>query len=472
MRLNSAVRAARLLTHEGAPASRLTPYQELRRSVLSCLLWEDTFYESGQGIAERIAGNAHKVTPHELASLAIEARQSFHLRHVPLLLLTVLARTGAGIPGLTRNTVEAVISRPDELGELLAIYWRNGKAPLAAGLRKGLRQALLKFDGFRLSKWDRDAAVKIRDVAFLTHASFPDLDRSRLLANMVNRSFFPEKTKGGFPLREALGLEDGAEPGLPMPHTWEALLAAVGPDKAKRRGVWEDLLKRMLARESGGLGYMALLRNLRNMTEDGVNAQLIETCLEARIGARRILPFRFVQASKVAPQFYRSLDEALRATIPLQEPLPGTTCLVVDCSGSMSTPLSAKGQVSRLDAAAALAGCVNGRTRLIAFGSEAREVAPVQGLGCHAVLERSGVGHATNAHLGILLANKMKPLPDRIIIVTDEQISQSLPNCDIYSRYIINVGPYKNGIGYGEWTKIDGFSASTLDYIREIERGA
>ena len=56
-RLNTNVR-----TYEGAPAyPHLTDLQQLRRSVLACLLWEDSFYESGQSIADRIQEFAAKV---------------------------------------------------------------------------------------------------------------------------------------------------------------------------------------------------------------------------------------------------------------------------------------------------------------------------------------------------------------------------------------------------------------------------
>lgn len=41
-------------THGGATASRMPPTAELRRAVMSCLLWEDQFYETGVLIAERI----------------------------------------------------------------------------------------------------------------------------------------------------------------------------------------------------------------------------------------------------------------------------------------------------------------------------------------------------------------------------------------------------------------------------------
>lgn len=470
MRLNTSVKRPNEYTHEGAIASRLTPIQELRRSVLSCLLWEDTFYESGVSIAERISRNAKIVDPHQLAALAIEARQSFHLRHVPLLLLTELAKTGRGIPGLTRNTVEATISRPDEMMELMAMYWKDGRKSLPHAILKGLRQAALKFDTYQLNKWDRDGEVKLRDAIFLAHINFPDAERASLAANIVNRSTFPEATQGGFRIKEALGL-DGS-PHVEMPQTWEALIAAVGSDKGKRKSIWTDLLKRTLAKEGNSFGYMGLLRNLRNMAEDGVDNQLIERAIEARVGAKRVLPFRFIQAAKITPQFFRSLDRALQANVPIQEALPGTTAVCVDCSGSMTSPLSAMGQVTRLDAASALAGCVNGRVRLVAFGNDAREIQPIQGLGCATALQHSGVGHATNAHLAVTLVNNMKPLPDRVIVISDEQITQALPKPKTQGAYVINVGPYKNGVGYGDYTKIDGFSASTLDYIREFERGA
>ena len=43
-----------LQTHEGAPAYTITPEQALRRTALSCLLWEGEFYEGGVQIATRI----------------------------------------------------------------------------------------------------------------------------------------------------------------------------------------------------------------------------------------------------------------------------------------------------------------------------------------------------------------------------------------------------------------------------------
>src|SRR5262249_2278051 len=149
-------------THEGAPAARiLTLEQQLRRSVLSCLLWEKEFYEDGQSIADRIVALAEQASPAIVASLAIEARTAFNLRHAPLLLLAVLAKTGAGTR-LVSETIAATLQRADELSEFLAIYWRNGKTPLSAQVKKGLALAFRKFDAYQLGKYDRENAIRLR----------------------------------------------------------------------------------------------------------------------------------------------------------------------------------------------------------------------------------------------------------------------------------------------------------------------
>ena len=64
---------------------------------------------------------------------------------------------------------------------------------------------------------------------------------------------------------------------------------------------------------------------------------------------------------------------------------------------------------------------------------------------------------------------------DRVIVITDEQDcsghGDSPLSAPIIGRmnYMINVASYKNGIGYGNWTHIDGFSEAVIRYIREYE---
>ena len=81
-----------LRTHEGAPAAKITPEQALRRSVLSCMLWEGEFYEDGVQIAGRIRELVPQVAADKVAALAVEARERMKLRHAPLLLVREMAR--------------------------------------------------------------------------------------------------------------------------------------------------------------------------------------------------------------------------------------------------------------------------------------------------------------------------------------------------------------------------------------------
>ena len=138
-------------THEGAVAQRVDPLRGLRRTVLTCLLWEDTFYEKGNDIAKRVAELVARNKPEDVAALAREARDAMQLRHVPLFLVRELARRkGAG--RLVAEALEHVIQRADELGEFVALYWKARKEPLSAGVKRGLAAAFPKFDAHQLAK--------------------------------------------------------------------------------------------------------------------------------------------------------------------------------------------------------------------------------------------------------------------------------------------------------------------------------
>lgn len=137
-------------THEGAPAIPSNAYQELRRAVLACLLWEDQFYESGEDIAARIGTLVKRIPAEKVAQLAIDARTKFKLRHAPLLLVREMARGKGNIIG---RTLSEVIQRADEMGEFLSIYWKDGRCPLSKQVKIGLGNALKKFDEYQLAKW-------------------------------------------------------------------------------------------------------------------------------------------------------------------------------------------------------------------------------------------------------------------------------------------------------------------------------
>lgn len=420
-------------THQGGAAVSIKPIDQLRRSVLSCLLWEKEFYEDGQTIADRITAVAEMVKPADLAALAIEARKVHNLRHVPLLLLDVLSKTG---PDLTADTVARVVSRADEMAELLAVYWRNGHKTVPNQMRKGLARALAKFDEYQLAKYDRDGAVKMRDVLRIVRPK-PNSDvQSALWKRVKDRT-------------------------LETPDTWEVALSG-GADKAAT-------FKRLI--DEGNLGYFALLRNLRNMEKAGVDRKTIMDAIVARKnGAQRILPFRYIAAARAVPSFEPSLDQALCEAISELPPLSGQTIVLIDVSGSMDERLSAKSDLTRMDAAAALGAIVScDDMKLFTFSTSIVEVPPRRGMAGVDAIVRSQSHGGTYLGAAMTMINKIKH--DRLIVVTDEQSHDRVPAPVAKHAYMINVASNQNGVGYRDgWTHIDGFSEGVLRYIHEVER--
>ena len=425
-----------LKTHEGAPAKVIAPYQALRRSVMAGMLWEDSFYEDGESVVDRIQTLIPHCTNEEVAALAIEARTDFRLRHMPLLLMRELARVAKHKNALVADTLAQVIQRADELAEFLALYWKDGKQPLSAQVKKGLAKAFVKFDAYQLAKYNRDNAIKLRDVMFLVHPK-PE--------NKVQEAVWKRLVEGK----------------LAAPDTWEVALSA-GADK-------KDTFMRLISNKK--LGYLALLRNLRNMKEAGVPKQFVREALIDGAAKSKALPFRFVAADHEVPSWADIIEEAmLLATADMQR-LEGRTAIAVDCSGSMKGSLSKRSKMNRFDAAAALAILVReiaDEVDVYAYGTETKLIANRRGFALRDALRNSGVGWATYLGNCVNTINQNGPY-DRVIVITDEQSHDKVP--DPYGTgYVINVATYQNGVGYCKWIHIDGFSEATVRFIQELEK--
>ena len=427
-------------THGGAPATRVRvdAVQKLRRSVLSTLLWEDQFYEDGQSIADRIAELSAQVSPAELYSLAVEARSVHNLRHIPLQLTVNLVRhpdTRARM--LVADTVQNVVQRADELTELLSLYWKDGKTPLSNQLKKGLAAAFTKFSPYQLAKYNRDNAIKLRDVMFMVHPKPKDKAQEVTFNQLASNT-------------------------LESPDTWEVALSG-GADK-------RETFTRLLT--DGKLGYMALLRNLRNMQESGVDPRLVTAALlREDTGRDKVLPFRFVAAGRAAPQYISALDSALLSIKEKKEKLPGHTIILVDVSGSMNGLLSARSDLTRMDAACALASLINCESHEVwSFSNRTVQVTGAHGIEGATRIRTSQVNGYTELAAAVASMNQRQH--DRIIVITDEQSTSYSPVPDPVAEkaYMINVASYRNGVGYGKWTHIDGFSEGVLRWIEEYEK--
>lgn len=428
-------------THEGAKGRAFTPEAQLRRALMNCMLWEDQFYEDGVSIAQRIGALVPKVKAEAVAAMAIEAREDMKLRHAPLLVVREMARHETH-RGLVADTLERVIQRPDELSEFLAIYWADAlgpmqqrkKAAVSAQAKKGLARAFAKFDAYQLAKYDRDGAVRLRDVLFITHAKPKDEAQEKVWKQLV----------------------DGK---LTAPDTWEVGLSG-GADK-------KATFERLIA--EGKLGALALLRNLRGMQLAGVSKNTIGKALD-EMRTDRVLPYRFIAAAQHAPDLEPELEHAMFRSIEGHAKLRGKTRLLVDVSGSMDAPLSARSQMRRLDAAnglAVLAREISEDVEIFTFSDRVKIVPSRRGFALRDAIVQS------QPHGGTWLGKAVAEVNQkgvRLIVFTDEQ-SHDRVDAPKGIGYMVNVASYQHGVGYGDWRRVDGFSEKILDWIIASEAG-
>ena len=439
MRTNVRTLPTAVYTHEGARAKNINAAQQLSRSVMACMLWENTFYESGEEIAARIQNLVSQVDPEVVSAIAIEAREKMNLRHVPLLLVTAMAKLPTH-RHVVAQTAARVIQRADELAEVFAIYTkgRTGTKKLnkiSNQLRKGVATAFTKFNEYSLAKYNQDNDIKLRDVMFAVHPRPLNAEQGEVWKRLAQNE-------------------------LATPDTWEVALSATKDKKAE----WERLLS------ENKLGAMALIRNLRNMTQAGVSEKLVRSALLS-MKTERVLPFRFVGAANHAPQWEPELETAMLQNLAEMPKLAGKTAIVVDNSGSMSDKVSGKSELSRIDAACALAILVREvceRAVVIGFGSTAAVIPARKGFALRDAI-KAGPGGGTNTNTALTLARQQGY--DRIIVITDEQSHQAVSGPLTGAKgYFINVASNKNGIGYGAYTHIDGWSEAVLQYVQAAEQ--
>lgn len=434
MRTNTQNRV-RIETHEGGKAKHINPEQQLRRSIMACLLWENTFYEDGVEVTDRIKELIPQVVPGKVADMVIEAREKMKLRHVPLFIVREMARHNT-YKGLVANTLARVIQRADELTEFLSLYWKDGKCPISAQVKKGLGRAFTKFNAYDLAKYNREDPVKLRDVLFLSYPKSKDDTQKETWKKLVDGTLEP-------------------------PDTWEVSLSA-GADK---KATWERLI------QEGKLGALAFLRNLRNMAQVGVDEKVVFSGMD-KLKIDRVLPFRFITAARYVPQWEIKLESLMMRCLSTEEKLGGKTILVVDVSGSMDQALSSKSETTRLDTACGLAVLLREVCEDISIYSFSNidVVIPDR----HGFALRDAITNS-QSHNGTHLGGALKaiqtdhPVYDRLIVITDEQAHDDIPDSTGLG-YVLNVGTYKNGIGYGKWLHIDGWSESVIDYIRAYEK--
>lgn len=430
-----------IYTHEGAQSSRIGPLAQLKRLTMACLLWEDTFYVDGITIADQISEACKHVKAQQIIDLAVEIHEKGLLRHIPLFLIVQALKKPKNKHDKVScvDAIAKICNRPDQMTELLSLYWKEGKKPLAAQLKRGLAKAFQSFDEYQLAKYNRDTPIKLRDVLFMIHAKPKDKEQEALWKRLVTKE-------------------------LAIPDTWETRLSG-GADKKES---FEELLT------SNKMGKLATIRNLRNMKEAGVDKKLVHSSLMKK--SRPLLPFQYLAAAKNCPEWEDIIDESMIQSTEQMEKLPGFTFVFVDVSWSMRDKLSAKSDMMRMDAACGLSIilreiCEDGA--IFSFSDQLKSIPPRKGMALRDAIVNSQPHSST--HLGRALSQFFKDEGQekrftRIIVITDEQTADIPPFIPVENCYIFNIAPYENGISNnGQWTVISGFSEQLIHYIREVE---
>lgn len=461
----------------GNQTRELTAYEKLQRSAINCLLWEDTFYEDGESIADRIKKYMKQVTPEQARSVLKEAKVENKLRHMPLFLLVNMAKNEY----LTAEDVANTITRVDDMSELLSLYWSTdwkdstgntvkNKHTVPKSIVKGIQKALPKFDEYQLAKYRGDRYdVSLKTVIKMTHPKPENAEMEALWGRAINGN-------------------------LATPDTWEVGLTNCHTP-AEKKEFWTRMLTEKTEKGFNKLGALALIRNLRNMQSVNVDEDNIRSALGSA-SMSKILPFQLVTAARYAPQLEDVLETKLLESIDSMEKLEGDTVVLLDTSGSMRSPLSGKGETTCQDVAASMGAIIRGvcNKSIIYTFQEDIQVVPSgrKGFALIDCVRRAPSGgtsviDCTNDAVRFYKESHNGKYPARVIVVTDEQTNSdgtgrswrrgttvkldNLPsNCN---GYIINVGTYENGVGYNNscnYVHINGWSENVLKYISAYEK--
>ena len=482
------------LNYEGAKAYAMAPELELYSAVVTASL-SDSFYEKQDERVDRIAKLIGKVSPEFVARLAVYARTEMHLRSIPLLLLVELAKIHNG-DDLVARAVEKTVLRADEIMELLMCYqWRNPSndarkklGKLSRQIQNGLQRAFNHFDEYQFAKYDRDnLEVKLRDALFLVHPKAKDEQQQALFDKIVNRQ-------------------------LEVPYTWETELSSLGQQKFESedqrqeafREKWEELIN------SGKLGYMALMRNLRNMLLVGVSLHEMQRVAGRLSNAEQVakskqLPFRYLAAyreiekvnSTHTAALMNALEAAVKSSVANIEGFDENTrvLLASDVSGSMWSPISQKSSVRNFDIGLLLSMLLRRRCKQVVagiFGDEWKVVNMPNDniLMATRQLERleGTVGYSTNGYKIIDWLIEQKMVLDKVMMFTDMQMWDSTgrykvfenswkeykkmaPEAKLYLFDLAGYGQLPMRLAEPDVYLIAGWSDRVFDVLSAIDKG-
>ena len=479
-------------THEGGVAVKRDAKQELFLLAVANMVGEQTFYETADQRDSRFAQLMRSTTladPEWTARLLGWLRGAANMRSASIVGAAEFAHARTE-PGMTRQVVASVLQRADEPGEFLA-YWlaTHGRA-IPKPVKRGIGDAVRRlYDERSLLKWDGDSrGVRMGDVLNLTHPKPTELWQGALFTHALDRRYgnvaeipttLPMVTAReellAWPVqrRRELFAGDATSVLKRAGMTWESVAGWLqGPLTAE---VWTALIPTM--------GYMALLRNLRNFDQAGVSDEVAATVAAKlsdpeQVARSRQLPMRFLSAYRAAPslRWAWALEQALTASLANVPSLPGRTLVLVDRSGSMFySNVSRNSDLTRADAAAVFGTAIALRAAnvdLVQFGSTARRVELRTGESVLPVVRDRFDNLGGTDTVGAL--RQFYRRHDRVVIVTDEQHNGGTLPAAVVPRgvpvYTWNLAGYEFGHTEGRYT-FGGLNDAAFGMVPLLEAG-
>lgn len=405
---------------------------------------ENTFYETGNDRQKRFVSLIQAVTkqdPEWMQHFIPFLRDEAYMRTASVVALVEYARAGGPNADVL---IERVLRRADEPGELLGYYWstNGGRKTIAEQIKRGLALSAVKlFNEFNALKYDGvSRGIRMGDVIELVHPNLSDDAQNQLFTYLLDRRHHPDNIRAEVALlpqiqanrnlrkldsnkrREWLR-KNGSDGLKAAGMTWEALSEWLpgGMDSE----AWESMIPSM--------GYMALLRNLRNFDQAGVSDKVADSVIARLIDPEQVaksmqFPYRFYSAFKNtnSTRWARALDTALDLSCSNIPKLTGRSLVLIDLSGSMATPMSGKSDMKMCEAAA-LFGVAQFRAAgfsgdIVQFGATSKRLNLNKGYsvlkGTEYASENHGVGHSTEMWQALQAHYSGH---DRVFIFTDMQ---------------------------------------------------
>jgi 60 kDa SS-A/Ro ribonucleoprotein len=535
------------VTHENGEGYTQTPEKELI-SILATGL-QNTYYENEDERDKRFAEVFNKVAKKNkefAAKSLVYARTKFGQRTVthrgaveliPFLQGDPLGKRFFSKRNRNRNE-GGIVYRLDDMTEILACYLaKNGDdAPIPNSIKKGFKDAIEHSDAYQLAKYKMvSKAVSLVDIVNLVHPKETEI-QGTIEVSMNN---YMKAVKGTKFEKEAISAGASLDAETIKISTLKALVLGIlkqfntAEDKNTKSGqevaakvksgeitqeeanvqlneAKTDNFKELI--ETKKIGYIALLRNLRNILKTGDTDLLDRACqlLVQKDFIRKSLVFPHQidlalevmlaefngrQLQKVA----EALNTAYELSVPnLKELLPeGRNCVVFDTSGSMAGGWSGELNVGKTtinstpEEKAALIAATFAKgigADVYHFADDTEEIKgwnPTDSINTLKQKFRSyngRQGHGTNFGSCFSLFEKLNKEYSRVVIISDCQdggfgasIEKTLKS---YSRkfgtpyvYIIDITGYENvsGKSGSRVFRLQGYSHHIYELPAKVE---